>query len=59
VLALGLTRLMTNFLYGVSPFDPITFVAVPIVLALVALVASWLPARRATQVNPMEALRAE
>jgi len=58
-LALMTTRLLANFLYGVSPFDPLTFVVVPLVLGLVALVATWLPARRATMVNPIVALRAE
>jgi predicted permease len=58
-LAAMVTRLLANFLYGVSPFDPATFVGVPLVLALVALLASWLPARRATRINPIEALRAE
>jgi predicted permease len=58
-LAFGLSRLLANFLYGVSPFDPATFIGVPLVLALVALLACWLPARRATRINPVEALRSE
>lgn len=52
-------HLLTRFLYGVSPFDPLTFVGVPLVITLVALLASYLPARRATRVNPVEALHAE
>ncbi|HTL66239.1 MAG TPA: ABC transporter permease [Lacunisphaera sp.] len=59
VTAFGLTHLLSSFLYGTSPFDPLTFLAVPAVLGLVALLASCLPAWRATRVNPMEALRAE
>jgi len=59
VLAFGLSRLLVNFLYGVSPFDPVTFAGVPLILGLIAVLACWLPARRATRVNPMEALRAE
>jgi len=59
VLAPAVTRLLTGLLYGVSPFDPPTFLAVPSLLAAAALLACWLPARRATRVDPIIALRAE
>jgi predicted permease len=59
VLSLAVTRLLAGFLYGVSPFDLLTFVGVPLALMLIALLACYLPARRATKADPMTALRAE
>jgi putative ABC transport system permease protein len=57
--ALVFTRYIASFLFGVAPTDPITFVAVPLLLACVSTMALWMPARRATKVDPMEALRQE
>ena len=57
--ALGLTRFITNQLFGVSAHDPVTFIALGILLAMVALLACFLPARRAMRVDPMVALRYE
>jgi predicted permease len=57
--AAGLTRYLTSVLFDVHPGDPITFVAVATILLLVALLASYVPARRATNVDPMVALRSE
>jgi len=57
--ALGLTRFLESFLYGVAALDPLVFIVVPILLAAVALAAIWLPARRASRVDPIQALRCE
>jgi putative ABC transport system permease protein len=57
--AFGLARFMGSFLFGVRPWDPAAFVTVPIILSAVALIAAWIPARRASRVDPMIALRHE
>ncbi len=55
--ALGLAQSMRTLLYGVTPFDPLTLAAVVVVLLATATIAAWIPARRATLVDPVEALR--
>ncbi|HZM59940.1 MAG TPA: FtsX-like permease family protein, partial [Vicinamibacterales bacterium] len=57
--AAGLTRLMSTLLYGITPLDPLTYAVVPVILVIATLLASYLPARRAAAVDPIEALRAE
>lgn len=59
LMALGATRALANQLYGVTPFDPATFVGVTLLFALVAVAACYLPARRGTRVDPLVALRYE
>ncbi len=57
--ALGVTRGLSRFLFGVSPFDPLTFASVAVVLLLAGVLATFFPARRATKVDPVVALRVE
>src|SRR5262249_2486123 len=57
--AFAATRLLSSLLFGISAWDPITFSAIVILISLVAFLAAWLPARRATLVDPVQALRAE
>ncbi len=57
--ALALSRVLHSFLFEVSALDPVTFSMVPLLMVVVALIAAWIPARRAAGVDPMEALRAD
>lgn len=59
IIALVATRLLTKLLYGIAPTDLVTFAGVPVVLGAVALLASWLPARRASRIDPLVAMRSD
>jgi putative ABC transport system permease protein len=59
IAALALSRVMSSLLFGVRPTDLATFVAVPVGLGLLALIACYMPAARATRIDPMSALRSE
>ena len=59
VVALGLTRLMASLLFGVKPTDVVTFASVAALLCAIALLACYLPARRAAKLDPVQALRSE
>jgi ABC-type antimicrobial peptide transport system permease subunit len=57
--AFAATRLLNSLLFGVGAADPLTFMSIALLVSLVAFLAAWLPARRATRVDPIIALRAE
>ncbi len=59
LLTFGLAQALSRFLFGTSPHDPVTFIGVPLILGAVALLAAWIPARRASRVDPVRALRSE
>jgi putative ABC transport system permease protein len=55
----AVTQFITSYLYEVKPWDPTVFVGVPVLLSVVAMLAIWIPARRASRINPIDALRYE
>ena len=57
--AFAMTRLLGALLYEVSATDPLTFIAAPVILVAVSVLATWVPARRASRIDPRSALRAE
>ena len=59
LLAIGTGKVVSSILFQVSPLDPLAFTLAPAFLAIAALLATWLPARRATRISPMAALRTE
>jgi putative ABC transport system permease protein len=59
LMAWGLSRAMRHLLVGINPGDPVTYVAVTILLSVVALLACWIPGRRATRVDPIASLRCD
>ena len=59
LLAVATAKILSGILYQVGPLDPVAFTVAPLLLAAAALIATWLPARRATHVDPIQALRTE
>jgi len=58
-LALAMARVAGSLLYGVGPSDPVTFIGAPLALGVIAFCAAWLPARRASRIDPAQVLRQE